>query len=494
MIRKSLVEIVSRFDPLDEAAGKKYQFYRDDNDKEPVEIDADDDDDAKAKIKSITKRDPKKVTYWRVTDQGEPIEEDQYDDDYPDDELSDEGDGPDDYDAFITTKGDKYSVSINKTHLGNVVEYDDAVDLLVNWMNKNKYYPTVWMVSDHGNTDVDTDFPWDRVNMRESESMTEENTTSNLDGGYGPPKTPNAFQRTRPTRKDKQKEYQNATSSTGYGVVSRTNKYFQKMESIRKRMDTLMESMVVGMPAVGIMRELRAKTTPEKHQEKIAIDTLKMNDTMAAVLGGPSVQDSIEFLKSLGYTAAEINRLAGTQVTESVLSEAAPVDATVQLGMDKNSTDVVPVYLHNKNAKQTWQLKLPERPVYKSDTMKGSWVTAVYKREYEGLKQWFERNGLHYEIVRGKYATEVAMPQVTESRYKDWAADESTTPKQKINHSIQEVNRKLYEIETMVNRAIKLKTESGLEQDVFWKQTTGRFSKISERMLRISNKLREFNK
>jgi hypothetical protein len=82
--------------------------------------------------------------------------------------------------------------------------------------------------------------------------------------------------------------------------------------------------------------------------------------------------------------------------------------------------------------------------------------------------------------------------QLSEIKYKEFATDPAMSPKQKINMSIKEVNRLMYEIEGTVNRVSKLKTETGID-DVFWKSTRDRFMKISERMLRIGNKIRELN-
>lgn len=388
----------------------KYQFFKDDSDDEPVEIDAADEDEAMDKIEKITKKDPKKVTFWRKTKPGEKsnVTEADEDDDFLDatpfdqDEwdaqFADDGDAqtePDDEDIVISDcgqLGSKTCVSIvGGRSLGTFDEWDDAIEAIKMWSKKNKFWPTVWYMSDHGNYRVVKDV---------YESVTEENTTSNLDGGLGQPRTPMAFQHTRPTRADKRKEYRNSTSSSGYSKYTQPSSCGEckrKLESYRGRIGKVIsESMVVGIGAVGVMRELKARTTPEKHQEQIALKTLKMTPAMAAVMGGMSVDEAVKFLKRIGYTAQEINKLAGETITEA--------------------------------------------------------------------------------------------------KYSDWANDTTSTPKEKINKSIQEVNRKLYEIETMVNRVMKLKIESGLDQGAYWKQTLGRFNKISERLLRVSTKLRELNK
>ena len=84
--------------------------------------------------------------------------------------------------------------------------------------------------------------------------------------------------------------------------------------------------------------------------------------------------------------------------------------------------------------------------------------------------------------------------KLDEISYKDFKNDPSSTFKQKINTGIKEVSKQLYEIESTVNRLSKLKTEIGADQQIFLKQTFQRFNKISERLLRLENKIREIGK
>lgn len=51
-------------------------------------------------------------------------------------------------------------------------------------------------------------------------------------------------------------------------------------------------------------------SVPEKHQERIAKDTLKMSDVMADVMGGMNKKEAKDFLKSIGYTDNEIKKLS----------------------------------------------------------------------------------------------------------------------------------------------------------------------------------------
>tara|TARA_R110000851_G_scaffold97626_1_gene211364 strand:+ start:236 stop:676 length:441 start_codon:yes stop_codon:yes gene_type:complete len=81
---------------------------------------------------------------------------------------------------------------------------------------------------------------------------------------------------------------------------------------------------------------------------------------------------------------------------------------------------------------------------------------------------------------------------LTEVSYKDYKKDETATSKQKVNQSIKEVNSRLLKIERIINHNIKLKTEEGIDNKQYWKSTRGSLYKISERMMRIGEKLRKF--
>jgi hypothetical protein len=85
------------------------------------------------------------------------------------------------------------------------------------------------------------------------------------------------------------------------------------------------------------------------------------------------------------------------------------------------------------------------------------------------------------------------MNQLSEVRYSEYKNDTSSSPKTKVNKSISEVNKLLAEIEKIVHRNMKLKTEMGINSNDYWKNTSRNFGKISERLVRINNKLRELS-
>jgi len=100
----------------------------------------------------------------------------------------------------------------------------------------------------------------------------------------------------------------------------------------------------------------------------------------------------------------------------------------------------------------------------------------------------------HYVKMESTYKKMIAtMEGLNEVSYRDYKKDPTSTPQQKVNRGIMEVNRMLAEMEKIVNNNLRLKTEMGVQSSHFWKATGKRFSKINERMLRVANRLKELS-
>ena len=85
------------------------------------------------------------------------------------------------------------------------------------------------------------------------------------------------------------------------------------------------------------------------------------------------------------------------------------------------------------------------------------------------------------------------LEKIVEASYRDYKRDDSMKAHQKVNNSIKEINRLMWEITKIVNQNSKLKNEMGVSNEQYWKSTTKRFGKISERMLKVARKLRELS-
>jgi hypothetical protein len=97
----------------------------------------------------------------------------------------------------------------------------------------------------------------------------------------------------------------------------------------------------------------------------------------------------------------------------------------------------------------------------------------------------------HFESTYKKMIS--TMEELHEVSYRDYKKDPTSTPQQKVNRGIMEVNRMLSEMEKIVNNNLRLKTETGMQSGHFWKATGKRFAKINERMLRVAHRLKELS-
>ena len=79
--------------------------------------------------------------------------------------------------------------------------------------------------------------------------------------------------------------------------------------------------------------------------------------------------------------------------------------------------------------------------------------------------------------------------RLTEGKYHQWRNDESITPKQKIGRSIREVRDSLNELSRTIDMSVKLKNELKVDSTDYWKTTHKALGKISERLVKLANKV-----
>lgn len=89
-----------------------------------------------------------------------------------------------------------------------------------------------------------------------------------------------------------------------------------------------------------------------------------------------------------------------------------------------------------------------------------------------------------FEMMDTKYE------QLIESYRAYSTGDAKSTPEQKIKHTIKEVARQLKEIEQTVNYASRLKTESGVARNGYGSTVEAALTKISEKLIKISERVR----
>ena len=106
----------------------------------------------------------------------------------------------------------------------------------------------------------------------------------------------------------------------------------------------------------------------------------------------------------------------------------------------------------------------------------------------------YKKSGIsdkHFESTYKRMMKE--LEALNEVSYRDYKKDPTSTPQQKVNRGINEVNKMLGAMEKIVNNNLRLKTEMGVQSNHFWKSTGKRFAKINERMTRIANRLKELS-
>ena len=81
------------------------------------------------------------------------------------------------------------------------------------------------------------------------------------------------------------------------------------------------------------------------------------------------------------------------------------------------------------------------------------------------------------------------LKELKEGRYHDWRNDESLTPKQKIGKSMREIRDALNELDKTVKMNLKLKNELKMDSRDYWKNTHKALTKISERLVKMANKV-----
>jgi|TARA_R100001079_G_scaffold98018_1_gene61728 hypothetical protein len=79
--------------------------------------------------------------------------------------------------------------------------------------------------------------------------------------------------------------------------------------------------------------------------------------------------------------------------------------------------------------------------------------------------------------------------KVNEGRYHNYRNDESMTPKQKIGRSMREIRDSLNELDRLVKMNVRLKNELNVDSRSYWKNTHKALNKISERLVKLANKV-----
>jgi hypothetical protein len=198
---------------------------------------------------------------------------------------------------------------------------------------------------------------------------------------------------------------------------------------------------------------------------------------------------------------------AGAYMSKNFIGTAD--DDTVEaLGMQrvKESINTPPTYQYGKYQKPEsseeeymdkfpfadddakWQhakFKYPTEPMLKSYDKysdRPAHVSEKSRVEYDwsGVKNKTDKNV--YETMDSKYE------QLIES-YRNFKKGDDK-PSSKIKYTIKEVAKRLREVEELVANTARLKTESGIAREGYGKSVDSALTKISERLIKISERVR----
>ena len=79
--------------------------------------------------------------------------------------------------------------------------------------------------------------------------------------------------------------------------------------------------------------------------------------------------------------------------------------------------------------------------------------------------------------------------KVHEVKYHEYRNDESMTPKQKIGKSMREIRDSLNELDKLVKMNVRLKNELNVDSRSYWKNTHKALRRVSERLVKLANKV-----
>jgi hypothetical protein len=115
----------------------------------------------------------------------------------------------------------------------------------------------------------------------------------------------------------------------------------------------------------------------------------------------------------------------------------------------------------------------------------GSYMTP---KAFSTSKQASKKKKMKYASVAE--SMDKKYEQLIESYKKYALGDAKMTPDKRVKETIKEVSKKLQEIEQLVRYSSRLKTESGLSRDGYGPAVNNALTKISERLVKISERVR----
>ena len=292
------------------------------------------------------------------------------------------------------------------------------------------------------------------------QELEEASVTGAIDGGAGPPKTPRAF------RKKNSKKIKKAGFEDGHKKPAVFG--FVKVNEAKFHIRTDFGSVLVDAGSKGEAKMIVAK---------------KLKGGVKAIIS----------VKRVGVSQAkQVDKKIEAHIPFHPGGKKTTIEDEPEEKRKKESVTNSTGYSKVNEARFVVTFKFGPKGKYDDGVMI---VTASGKGEAKMVAAKSLRHGAKGIVSVKRVQTGKAkqidkkLESVTEGKYHDYRNDESLSPKQKIGYSMREVRDKLNELDKLVKMNVRLKNEIGVDSTSYWKRTHGAMKKISERLVKLANKV-----
>jgi hypothetical protein len=316
--------------------------------------------------------------------------------------------------------------------------------------------------------------------IKQELKLQEASATGAIDGGEGPPKTPNAFQGKR--KKDKEKEDKIAKQS-GYSIAESINEITlgQLLAKQGKKIK------MVKKPGGGFKMTFVPIVEPEPENEPVT-EALKSKSNVVKLAG--AVLSNMEDMYDEQKNPEKAVKAFGTMIKNSLERiSRMNIKPHPQYDYKKAAHPNLPIKDEKSHLKFLKDYKnLTKKMIQVIDALikKPSKAGIVKLWKYYQSSDYSEMNSI---IASGDFNNDHVIESVNEGHYHNYRNDDSMTPKQKIGYSMREVRDKLNELDKLVKMNVRLKNEVGVNSTDYWKNTHNAMKKISERLVKLANKV-----
>ena len=259
------------------------------------------------------------------------------------------------------------------------------------------------------------------------QDLDEASVTGAIDGGEGPPKTPFAFRGKR--KKDKKKK-ESIANQSGYNIAEAA-KFAVKFQLGGDKGDTA--TIIVNAGSAGTAKMVVAKQLKGGAKKVVSVKRVEAGKAK-------QIDKRLE-----NVNEADDSALKAKMAKQMDMVKKHRESMKKHSGKDKDKAD-----------RALARMKAAQAKV--DDTQDK--IIGLRKKE-----------------------------SVNEGRYHDYRNDDTLTAKQKIGRSMMEVRDTLKNLENIVGMNIRLKNEIGVDSTSYWKRTHGAMKKISERLVKLANKV-----